>query len=40
MMGNQGVPQKPLDFNVGRESTKRAIDQLNKIGDMTPKKKP
>jgi hypothetical protein len=38
MQGEQGVPSQPLDFYTGRDKTKRAIDELNKIGDMTPKK--
>jgi RHS repeat-associated protein len=38
MQGGQGVPRQPLDFYTGRDKTKRAIDELNKIGDMTPKK--
>lgn len=38
MMGNQGVPTRPLDFNIDGDKTKRAIEQLNRIGDMTPKK--
>ena len=39
MMGGQGVPTRPLDFNTGREKTQRAIDEVNKVnGNKTPPK--
>ncbi|WP_238325960.1 RHS repeat domain-containing protein [Bryobacter aggregatus] len=39
MTGSMGVPTQPLYFKPGtNERTQRAIEQLNRIGDMTPKK--
>jgi len=39
MTGSMGTPRQPLYFKPGtNESTRRAIEQLNRIGDMTPKK--
>jgi RHS repeat-associated protein len=37
MTGSQGVPSRSLDFYVGRESTRRAIDEVNRVnGNKTP----
>lgn len=39
MTGSMGVPTQPLYFKPGtNERTQRAIEQLNRIGDMTPKR--
>jgi len=39
MTGSMGTPMQPLYFKPGtNEKTRRAIEQLNRIGDMTPKK--
>ncbi len=37
MEGGRGVPTKPMGFNMGRDRNQRAIQELNRIGDMTPK---
>jgi RHS repeat-associated protein len=37
MEGGRGVPTKPMDFNMGRDRNQRAVEELNRIGDMTPR---
>jgi hypothetical protein len=34
---NQGVPTRSKSFDTGSDRNKRVIDQINKIGDNTPK---
>jgi hypothetical protein len=34
-----GTPTHPLFFNVKIEQNKKVVEELNKIGDMTPKVK-
>ena len=39
MTGSMGTPSQPLNFKPGtNERTQRAIQQLNRVGDMTPRK--
>jgi RHS repeat-associated protein len=38
MEGGRGVPKKPMDFNMGRERNQRIVEELNRIGDMTPRR--
>jgi hypothetical protein len=38
MEGGRGVPRRPMNFNMGRDRNQRVVEELNRIGDMTPKK--
>jgi hypothetical protein len=40
MTGSMGIPTQPLGFKPGsNDRTRRVVEQLNRIGDMTPKRK-
>jgi RHS repeat-associated protein len=39
MEGGRGVPGRPMDFNMGRDRNQRAVQELNRIGDMTPRRR-
>ena len=40
MTGSMGIPSQPLSFKpTTNDRTQRAVEQLNRIGDMTPRKR-